>query len=107
MWLTNSHVRRSSTCLLDRFPAVTLRHGAEKRNIFVELRAKWNLKSRIHLQLVAQWKKASKSNENTDLKTWRTADCACAGRFIRAMYAGLVLFRGSHHGGSNQQEKEG
>ena len=37
---------RSSTCLLHRFLAATLKHGAEKRNIFVELRAKWNLKRR-------------------------------------------------------------
>jgi len=37
---------RSSTCLLDRFLAATLKHGAGKRNIFVELRAKWNLKRR-------------------------------------------------------------
>ena len=52
MWLKNSHVHvgpGSSTCLLDRFPAATLKHGAEKRNIFVELRAKWNLKGRNSL----------------------------------------------------------
>ena len=39
----------SSTCLLDRFPAATLKHGAEKRNIFVELSAQWNLKRRNSL----------------------------------------------------------
>ena len=52
MWLKNSHVHvgpGSSTCLLDRFPAASLKHGAEKRNIFVELRAKWNLKGRNSL----------------------------------------------------------
>ena len=39
----------SSTCLLDRFPAAALKHGAEKRKIFVELSAQWNLKRRNSL----------------------------------------------------------
>ena len=39
----------SSTCLLDRFPAATLKHGAEKGNVFVELRLKWNLQRRNSL----------------------------------------------------------
>lgn len=39
----------SSTCLLDRFPAATLKHGAEKRKILVELRVNWNLKRRNSL----------------------------------------------------------
>ena len=52
MWLKNSHVHvgpGSSTCLLDSFPAATLKHGAEKRNNFVELRLKWNLQRRNSL----------------------------------------------------------
>ena len=52
MWLKNSHVHvgpGSSTCLLDRFPAATLKHGAAKRKIFVELSAQWNLKRRNSL----------------------------------------------------------